>query len=369
MYGQRGVSRECDTTHPVVFPGAIMKTKDLEDALLRRTVETPIPAKDFLSTGSALLNLACSGRINGGIPKGTYVFMPGQSGSGKTWISLSIFAEAKKNKHFKDYRLIRDDTERGSLMNIGMYFGQDVKDSIENLRSPTVEEFYYNVDEAIKKKKPFIYVLDSMEGLSSEGGVKHFEESKKNSLRGKQSKGSYAGSLQKTNSQFIRIVANKLQDTGSILIITGQTRHNMGLDAMFKPEIATGGDALLYWAHLRVWCRKAGKMKRHVNGKDRKVGDYVRITVDKSRISGKERTVKLRIPNDFGIDDTGSMIEYLMEEKKDIIRKELKLSGDVDDIAEAVEGSGRERELRRLVRDVWNGVEEQCVVRRKPRYG
>jgi RecA/RadA recombinase len=342
-----------------------MKTKDLKDALMRRTVETPIEAKDLLSTGSTNLNLACSGKPTGGIPKGTYVFMPGQSKGGKTWITMAILAEAMKSRHFKGYRLIRKDTERGALMDIPAYFGQELANTIEWADYPNTHEAMYDyMDDLVKKGDPFIKVVDSEAGLQSEAMLKHFEEKKKGKTAG-----SYAGSGQKTHSQRIRTVVNELEKTGSILIITGQTRHNMGMGAMFEPEVAVGGDALLFWAHLQIWCRRAGKMKKRVNGKDRKVGDKVSITVAKSRVTGKERTVKLYIPNDFGIDDTGSMIAYLLEEKKaNLLKKELGVSGDLDSMAVEIEKQGKERELRRLVKDVWSGIEAECTVRRKPRY-
>lgn len=336
--------------------------------MLRRTVETPIPASDFVSTGSVLLNLACSGKHKGGIPKGCYVFMPGQSNSGKTWITMSVFAEAKKSKRFKDYRLIRDDTEHGDLMHVPTYFGQEVADSIEDVSSETAEAFWDNVEDAIDKGQPFIYCLDSMEGLSSEANKKYHEEAKKARRSGKKVKGTYAGSQQRTNSQRIRDSINKLKDTGSILIITGQTRKNMGMDAMFNPEVATGGEALFFWAHLRIWCRRAGKMKKTARKKDRIVGDKVRITVDKSRVTGKNRTVKLYIPNDFGIDDTGSMIHYLIDEKAKDRLKAMGLKGDPDEMAVQVEEQNKERELRLAVQEVWDEIEQACTVRRKPRY-
>lgn len=348
-----------------------MKTKDLQDALTKRTITTPIPAKDFLSTGSINLNLACSGRINGGIPKGTYVFMPGQSSSGKTWITMSVFAEAKKSKRFKGYRLIRKDTERGALMDIPTYFGQEVADSIEWRDYPnTVESFYDDIDETLDAGLPFIYVLDSESGLQSEGGLTHIKKAKKARQSGKKGTGTFAGSVQKEHSQRLRTAVNRLEETGSILIVTGQTRKNMGLDSMFVPEVATGGEALFFWAHLRIWCRRGGKMTKEFNGRKRKVGDKVWITVDKSRITGKERKAKLLIPNDYGIDDTGSMVEFLLDEKKkDKIIKELGVKGkDVNTLAEAIEAAGKERQLKDLVKEVWDSIEEACVIRRKPRY-
>jgi recombination protein RecA len=345
-----------------------MLKKDLSH-LLKRTVKPPIPASDFLSTGSTLLNLACSGYTSGGVPKGTYVFMPGQSQSGKTWIAMSIFAEAKKSKRFEHHRLIRKDTERGALMNVGHYFGERVERAIEHRDYPnTTEAFYDDLDDTIDKKEPFIYVLDSEAGLQSEAGLKQIEEAKKARRAGRKGKGSYAGSSQKTHSQRVRTAVNRLEETGSILIVTGQVRGNMGYDAMFNPEVATGGYALFFWAHLRLWCRRAGAMKKNVNGKDRKVGNYVRITVDKSRVSGKERTVKLAVPNDFGIDDTGSMVQWLADEKQTGRLKGIAPKGSVDEVAEFIEAHDKEAELKRVVKQLWNEIEEKSMVKRKKRY-
>src|SRR2546423_5801296 len=76
-----------------------------------------------LSSGSTLLNLACTDHPDLGFFKGAYYYLVGDSVSGKTWLSLSCFAEACCNDAFHDYRLIFDDVEGGALMDIRRYFG------------------------------------------------------------------------------------------------------------------------------------------------------------------------------------------------------------------------------------------------------
>ena len=95
-----------------------MKTKDIKKALLTKRKKEVLTAKDFLSTGSTLLNLACTGFPNRGFVKGRYYFIVGDSTSGKTWLSLTCLAEASINPNFKDYRFIYDNAEDGALMDI-----------------------------------------------------------------------------------------------------------------------------------------------------------------------------------------------------------------------------------------------------------
>ena len=131
---------------------------------------------DLLSTGSTLLNLACSGKAHGGFPTGSYIFMVGDSMSGKTWLSLTCLAEAVLDNKFKDHRFIYDNVERGARMELSRFFGQKMVDRLEppavddegnEVFSTYVEEFYFYLDDAFKDGRPFIYVLDSMDGLDT----------------------------------------------------------------------------------------------------------------------------------------------------------------------------------------------------------
>jgi len=94
-----------------------MKTDDVKKMLMQRHKKEVLTAKDYLSTGSTLLNLACTGFPERGFIKGHYYFIVGDSTSGKTWLSLTCLAEASINPNFKNYRFIYDNAEDGALMN------------------------------------------------------------------------------------------------------------------------------------------------------------------------------------------------------------------------------------------------------------
>ena len=137
-------------------------------------------AQRCLSSGSTLLNLACTNTPTGAFVEGKYIFFVGDSASGKTFLSMSCFAEAARDSHFKNFRFIYDNVEDGCLIDLPALFGEKVAQKIEPptkdeagvpVYSSTVEEFYYHLHDALeqskKEKRPFIYVLDSMDGLSS----------------------------------------------------------------------------------------------------------------------------------------------------------------------------------------------------------
>jgi len=79
-----------------------MKVDDVKIGLRKKQKKESISDSNLLSTGSTLLNLACSGRVNGGFLKGFYYFIVGDSKSGKTFLSLTCLAEASINKDFDD---------------------------------------------------------------------------------------------------------------------------------------------------------------------------------------------------------------------------------------------------------------------------
>ena len=146
-------------------------TTDKLKKKLRSKPPKPKPTgKDYLSTGSTLLNLALTNNPDWGYLVGYYYSLTGDSRSGKTWLALSALAEASINPHFKDYRLIFDDPEHGALMDKTRFFGKRLFNRIEepdNGNSYLLEDFYYNVEDALKENIPFIYILDSMDSLTS----------------------------------------------------------------------------------------------------------------------------------------------------------------------------------------------------------
>ena len=348
------------------------------EAIRRKLLEIKKPKTALirgLSTGSTLLNLACSSYPDWGFALGTYVFLVGDSVSGKTFLSLTCLAEAARSKRFADYRFVYDNVEGGAMMDIQRFFGGRVAERLESPGdgcSTTIEEFYYHLDDALAG--PCIYVLDSMDSLTTEDEDDKFAETKKAHRNGRQVSGNYGTSKAKANSANIRRIIPKLRETRSILIVISQTRDNIGFGSQFQPKIRSGGHALRFYANLEIWSSVRSRIKKTVSGKDRQLGIICKAEVKKNRLTGRERTVEIPILHSYGIDDLGSCVDFLVGEghwKKGgsmIEAKDLGYKAGRDRLIEKIEEDGRERELRELVAKVWEDIESACEVKRKNRY-
>lgn len=339
-----------------------------------------------LSSGCTLLNLACTNSPYGAFPKGKYIFLVGDSSSGKTFLSMTCLAEAMADERFKHYRIIYDNVEDGMLMNVSKLFGRRVAERIEppardrtlkqDLFSSTIEEFYFNLDDAIKERKPFIYILDSMDGLSSKAEGEKFEAHKR-VFRGKGTKkdeaGSYGDGKAKANSEGLRKALKGLRDTGSILIVISQTRDNIGFG--FEKKTRSGGRALRFYATLEIWSSLNGSIKKVIQGKPRKIGINVDLKVKKNRVTGEETEVSTAIYPSYGIDDIGSCIDYLVSEgwwhakDKTINARELEILAPRSKLIQRIEEEGLYRKLQKTVGQCWRSVKEACALKRTNRYG
>ena len=239
-----------------------MRTEDVKKQLLKIRKKEILTAKDFLSTGSTLLNLACTGFPDRGFARGRYYFIVGDSVSGKTWLSLTCLAEAAKNPNFDNYRFIYDNAEDGALMDIEKFFGREVYERLEapsNNYSFSIEDFYYHVDDAIRVGKPFIYILDSMDSLTSKIEGDKFDSNKKASRAGKETTGSYGDGKAKVNSGMLRrVIGRSLKKSGSILIVINQTRDKINAMPFETKKTYSGGHALKFYACTQIISSVAG---------------------------------------------------------------------------------------------------------------
>lgn len=355
---------------------------DTKKSLTAVKQQLALNSKTLLNTGSTLLNLACTGKPYGGFAKGTYILLVGDSSSGKTWLSMTCLAEAAMNPEFKDYRFIFDNAENGAMMNIEKFFGSAVASKLEPpagtrenpKNSSTVEEFYFHLDDAIKQNKPFIYILDSMDALDTEDDIEQFQKEKDAYEKDKNVTGSFGTSKAKKNSH-IRVIGNQLPKTGSIVIVISQTRQSIGFGAQLNPKTRSGGKALKFFCHLELWSSVKGDIKKKVKGKDRQQGIISKIKVEKNRYTGRERVVEIPIYHSFGIDDIGSCVDFLVEEghwkKSDsgsIDATDFEITGKREFLIQEIERRDMEKDLRLLVAEVWDEIEEASKIERKTRY-
>jgi RecA/RadA recombinase len=390
----------------------IEKTDDivesLHDALTSPSVVQAVDPASRLSSGCTLLNLACTNDPNGFLDKGDYLWLCGASNAGKTWLLMTMLAEAANSDAYKDYRLIYDDVENGCLMDVEQYFGKKLQSRLEpprrdkdgnSIYSEKVEDFYFHLDDVIKTKKPFIYILDSMDSLDSIDAQEKFEKNKDirrgNEKKGTSEdlKGSYGDGKAKMNSQNIRRVITQLRNTGSILVVVTQTRDN--ITGYGAPQVAGGGRALKFYAHVELWLKPIGDITKSVKGKLRSIGTQVEAKLKKNRHTGQRPDIQFTIYNSYGLDDIGSMIDWLLEEKiikpektkaeekieekteektegkaknKVIAIPQLGIAASRDKLIQLIEIEDHVDELKKLVADSWNEILEKSRIVRKKRY-
>ncbi len=371
------------------------ETDDVKQKITQPRRKRSISMRDCLSTGSTLLNLACTGRPDVGFPMGHYIYFVGDTDSGKTFFCLTCLAEAVLNKRFEKHRFIYDGGEFGALMDMEKFFGRAVLDRLEPpywsasigsdvcdvpRYSETIEEFYFNLRAALEDEAPpCIYILDSMDSLSSGYEGKKFDEKEKAFRGGPEAKGDYGDGKAKVNSSMIRRMLPLLHKTGSILIVINQTRDNPAAGMFESKKTHSGGHALSFYATIKLLSSVKKTIVKQVNKQKRQIGTRVRIDVKRSRVTGKQRSVVVPIYPSVGIDDLGSCVDFLVDEghwkknKSGAIDPDADLDGvgawiHAGDLIRYIEQTEQERTLRRLVAKVWRGIEDACQVERKPRY-
>lgn len=377
-------------------------TEEIAARLEARTELRPmVKTDDLLSTGCTLLNMAFSGTPGGGVPKGGYLYMVGDSGAGKTWFTFNLFAEAARNKQFAGHRFVFDNAENGALMDVGHYFGSSVLERLnppttdtdgEPLHSSTVQQFYYHLEMNVREG-PCIYVLDSMDALNDDADEKVFEAELHKYETGKgQVPGSMGMAKAKSNSKNINRMVQSLRSNGSILVVISQTRDRIGSHI---PGLKTrgGGHALKFYAHLEVWLKVKGPLVRRFHGKDREVGSLIQMDVQKNRVNGWEGKVPLiSFLKGYGVDDLGSCVDYLLEEKHwskikskkgddsfgdedsghdlnpSLSAPEFEFEGKKDVLIKNIQERGDEWELQQVVAKVWREILDAAKPDRMPRY-
>lgn len=369
------------------MPRANKTIDEIEKAADREKEQDPPVNKIFLSTGSTLLNLGCSDVAYGAIAPGVLVNIIGDSHAGKTFLAHSIVAEAILSEQFKDHDIYYDNPEAAPVEGIRRLFGNvlvdKIKDPSKDGCSGTIQEWRRNVWRIMRFDRPFIHITDSLDSLHTEEA----EQKLNDEIDGKKEKGSMGMEKPKVMSGILGPMCRKLEKTTSILIILSQTRQNIGMS--FAPKKRAGGDALEFYSALVMWLARAGAIKVEKEKRTRIIGNKVRVKVSKSKITGKVREVDFSIYNSYGIDDIGSCVDFLVdekiwnkketvksnsEEKKEaktgntILASDLKLEGTKEKLIKQIEEKGLEQRLQLITGKYWKKIEDSFKLNRKAKY-
>ena len=325
----------------------------------------------LIPTGSTLLNCACSDYHTGGYGVGKLVNLIGDSSSGKSLLALTCFAEMYMFTKWDDYRLIYDDVEAALEFNVNYLFGSEIGQRIETKTvSNTIQDFYANILKALHEGKPFVYVLDSLDALTSleeQDRAMKMAGLKKQSPKEKQT-GSYKTEKPKLASEILRVTAREIKSKEALVIVISQTRDNLGFG--FSTKTRSGGRALKFYSAHEIWL----SIKELFKKKKREIGVGANAKVSKNKLTGKRRDVDIPIYYDYGVDDISANVDFLVDEgfwfkeKNTIHAKNLDIVGTKDILIKGIENQRLEKEVQKMVGAKWKTIEEELRLDRKRRY-
>ena len=215
---------------------------------------------DVVPTGSFALDLALG---TGGVPKGRIIEIYGPEASGKTTMALSIIAQAQKSGAVAAFV----DAEHALDLRYARGLGIDCGKML--LSQPDCGEQAMDVVEALVRSGEIgVIVIDSVAALVPKAEIDG--EMGDNHL----------GLQARLMSRAMRKLASLAHQTGTLLVFINQIRMKIGV-MMGSPETTTGGNALKFYASVRMDVRRIGSLKKD----ERVYGNRVRIKVTKNKLA------------------------------------------------------------------------------------
>jgi len=274
--------------------------KDMKVAyFLDGTDTTPTDIKDFISTGSTMLDLAISNKPEGGIAVGRITEINGLESSGKSLLGAHTLAETQKKGGVAVYI----DTETAVSTEFLGSIGVDVENMLY-LHLETVEDIFTAIEEIVTKvresdKDRLVTILvDSLAAATT-----------KVELEAEFDKDGWATSKAIILSKAMRKITQMIGRQKIALIFTNQLRQKLGV--MFgDPWTTSGGKALPFHASTRIRLKNLGQIK---DKKNNNIGMKMRAQVIKNRLGPPMRHADFELYFESGIDDDGSWLKVMKE--------------------------------------------------------
>tara|TARA_Y100001938_G_C8044130_1_gene407860 strand:- start:172 stop:1263 length:1092 start_codon:yes stop_codon:yes gene_type:complete len=262
---------------------------------------TPTDIKEFISTGSTMLDLAISNRADGGIAVGRITELNGLESSGKSLIGAHILAETQKKGGVAVYI----DTETAVSTEFLEAIGLDVE-SMLYLHLETVEDIFSAIEEIVAKvresdKDRLVTILvDSLAAATT-----------KVELEAEFDKDGWATSKAIILSKAMRKITQMIGRQKIALVFTNQLRQKLGV--MFgDPWTTSGGKALPFHASTRIRLKNVGQIK---DKKNNTIGMKMRAQVIKNRLGPPMRHADFELYFETGIDNEGSWLHMMKAHK------------------------------------------------------
>ena len=245
---------------------------------------------ETISTGSLALDVALGA---GGLPLGRIVEIYGPESSGKTTLTLQVIAAAQRQGRvcaFIDAEHALDPVYAKNL-------GVDI-DTLLCSQPDTGEQALEICDALTRSGAVDVIIVDSVAALTPKAEIEG------------EIGDSHMGLAARMMSQAMRKLAGNLKNSNTLLIFINQIRMKIGV--MFgNPETTTGGNALKFYASVRLDIRRIGAVK---NG-DEVVGSETRVKVVKNKVAAPFKQAEFQIMYGEGINTMGELIDLGVKHK------------------------------------------------------